>query len=279
MVAALLPAWWAVLPAPGLARPPVRYYVALGDSLATGGGATPGHGYVYDVYRFEARRIHRLRLQNFACGGDSTTRMLYGGGVCQNQYPGGTQLGAALPFLRSHRRQLAFVTIDVGGDDIVGCMLGSSINTACVQRALATIKRNMRLILTRLHKAIPGVPLVGMAYYDPILGRYPDGPGGRALAHVSVGVVLQVNRELRHAYQRFHVPVADGQKLFRTTDWQPRGSFDGRTLPVNVANVCNWTHMCQAEPNIHPTDTGHRKLALAVELSLRPLLDSLGLGA
>ena len=34
----------------GASAPPTTYYVALGDSLSTGGGATPGHSYVDNVY-------------------------------------------------------------------------------------------------------------------------------------------------------------------------------------------------------------------------------------
>ena len=44
------------------------------------------------------------------------------------------------------------------------------------------------------------------------------------------------------------------------------------TLPRNVANVCNWTHMCEAVPNIHANDVGHQKLAAKFESQLRGVL-------
>src|SRR5215469_12965827 len=83
---------------PGLQNSsPTRYYVALGDSLATGGGATPGHGYVDDVFASAKRSIPGLSLENLACAGDSTTRMI-NGGLCHN-YTTGNQLGDAKAFL------------------------------------------------------------------------------------------------------------------------------------------------------------------------------------
>ena len=46
-------------------------------------------------------------------------------------------------------------------------------------------------------------------------------------------------------------------------------SWEGKTLPQNVADICNWTHMCEAEPNIHATDHGHELIAGRYEPVLR----------
>jgi hypothetical protein len=244
-----------------------RYYLALGDSLSTGGGATPGHGYVDDVFGFASRSIPDLTLENLGCGGDSTTRMI-SGGLCHS-YATGTQLGDAEAFLVAHRHEMAFVTIDVGGDDIVGCALSGTINPVCVQRALAAVQTNMQIILSGLRTAGGRVRIVGMTYYDPILAFWLNGAAGQQTAVGSVGVLLQLNRELTSAYRRFGAKVARGQQAFDSTDFRMTGSFNEQVLPQNVANICNWTHMCQPNFNIHANDVGHELLARAFESRLR----------
>ena len=79
------------------ATPATTYYLALGDSLSTGGGATPGASYVDDIYGAEQKRVPGLVLENLGCAGDSTTRMIKGG-LCTT-YSTGNQLGDAEAFL------------------------------------------------------------------------------------------------------------------------------------------------------------------------------------
>jgi hypothetical protein len=71
----------------GAVTPPTTYYLALGDSLSTGGGATAGHSYVDDVYAAEKSTIPGLQLANLGCAGDSTTEMIHGGN-CTNYTTG-----------------------------------------------------------------------------------------------------------------------------------------------------------------------------------------------
>jgi lysophospholipase L1-like esterase len=246
---------------------PIRYYVALGDSLSTGGGATKGHGYVDDVFASTSRSIPGLTLKDLGCGGDSTSRMI-NGGLCHN-YTTGNQLGDAEAFLRTHSRQVSFVTIDIGGDDIVGCGLSGSINPTCVQRALGHVEANLPIIMKGLRAAGGRVPIVGMTYYDPLLAFYLKGSTGQQTARQSVAVLLALNHDLVKVYRQFGVKIANGQRAFDSSNFRLNGSFNGQTLPRNVANVCNWTHMCETVPNIHANDIGHEKLAARFELQLR----------
>lgn len=261
----------------GAASVTPRYYVAIGESLATGGGATPGHSYVDDVFGFASRSIAGLTLKNFACGGDTTTRMIHGGGLCRSKYSTGTQLGDAEAFLKAHPGQVAFVTIDTGGDDLLACTPHGDalISTSCVQRQLATVNTNLPTILSGLRAAGGNVPMVGLKYYDSFLGFYVQGATGQANARASLPVLITFNRELRAAYQRFHVKIANAARAFDSFDWRPDGFYNGQTLPVNVAVICNWTHMCQAStPNVHPTDAGHAVLASTFETRLKGVLRS-----
>lgn len=259
-------------PAAGASRAPAPvYYVAMGGSLSTGTGATPGHGYVDDIMRAETPNYPGLTLEDLGCPGATTTTLRDGGGGCS--YPGASsQLDAAEKFITAHPGQIAFVTIDVGGNDIDPCALGqSSINQKCVKKAFATVHTNLTAIVAGLRQAAgASVPIVGMRYYDPVLAAWVDGPpifpppaqGGQTMARQSVTMTEDFNTELTSIYQGQQAGVADGQAAFQTADWAKTGSWQGQTLPQNVADICNWTHMCQASnPNVHTNDTGHALLA------------------
>jgi lysophospholipase L1-like esterase len=258
---------------------PTRYYVALGDSLATAGGATPGHGYVDDVFASAKRSIPGLSLKNLACGGDSTTRMI-NGGLCHN-YTTGNQLGDAKAFLSTHRGQVAFVTIDIGGDDIGGCFSGSSINVPCFEAGVQRMKTNLRQILVQLRSAGGAVPFLGMTYYDPYLAYWLEGAAsGHALARQSLRLVIQANGALRRIYRRYGLRIVDGQRAFHTSNFRRHVSFAGQTLPLNVDLICQWTHMCTFGADIsnalmhngrHANDTGYGVLASAFERVLTTL--------
>jgi lysophospholipase L1-like esterase len=251
----------------GAASPPTTYYLALGDSLSTGGGATPGASYVDDIYAAEKSRIPGLQLVNLGCAGDSTTRMIHGG-LCT--YTQGDQLGAAEAFLDSHVGSVKFVTIDVGGDDVDGCAPSGTINETCIQNGLQAVKTNMPIILGGIRAAGGNVPIVGMSYYDPWLAFYLHGASGQQAATASLGVLHQLNSDLRSSYKASKARVAAVQKAFDSWDTALTGSFDGQTLPQDVANICNWTHMCDpTDPTVHTNDTGHAIIAAAFEARLK----------
>ena len=252
------------------AVPPTTYYLALGDSLSTGGGATSGHSYVDDVYAAEKSIIPGLQLENLGCAGDSTTRMIHGG-LCHN-YTTGNQLGDAEAFLASHTGEVKFVTIDIGGDDVDGCAPNGAINETCLQKGLQTLATNMPTILGGLRAAGGDVPIVGMTYYDPWLAFYLSGPSGQQAATASLGLLHQLNSELRSAFKQYQARVAAVQKAFDSWDLALTGSFNGQTLPQDVANICNWTHMCDpTNPTVHTNDTGHALIAAAFETRLKPV--------
>jgi lysophospholipase L1-like esterase len=250
------------------AQPPTTYYLTLGDSLSTGVGATSGQGYADDIYADEKAVIPGLQLENLGCSGDSSTRMIHGG-LCQN-YTTGTQLGDAEAFLASHKGEVKFVTIDIGGDDVNGCAPTGTINETCVQKGLQSLETNMPIILGKLRAAGGNVDIVGMTYYDPWLALYLNGPSGIQEAKLSLALVHQLNSELRSSFKEYHVRVAAVQKTFNSWDTALTGSFNGRTLPQDVANICNWTHVCDpTNATDHTNDTGHALIAAAFKTRLQ----------
>jgi len=194
------------------------------------------------------------------------------GGLCKN-YTTGDQLGDAESFLQAHPGHVAFVTIDVGGDDIDGCGLSGTINPTCVANALAAIDTNLPIIMAGLRTAGGDVPIVGMNYYDPYLaawysGAWFHGPPSRKAAKESLPLLHTLNEELTSVYQQYGADVANVQGPFASNDWHMTGSYMGTRLPQNVANICTWTHMCMTgggNPNIHATDYGHFLIAKAYE--------------
>ena len=104
------------------------YYVSLGDSLAQGyqptGGpfsadSPPGynHGYADELFKLVRERYTQLREVKLGCGGATTMSMRFGD-FCS--YEHGTQVAEAVAFLQEHTGDVAFVTIDIGANDLLG---------------------------------------------------------------------------------------------------------------------------------------------------------------
>jgi lysophospholipase L1-like esterase len=111
-------------PAGGLAStghrapPPATYYLALGDSLSQGvqpdaaGVSEPTQdGYANQLYATLHRSQPGLRLVKLGCPGETTGTMIHGG-ICR--YQGGSQLAAAVSFLRAHRGHVSLITLTSG---------------------------------------------------------------------------------------------------------------------------------------------------------------------
>ena len=241
---------------------PPQYYVALGDSIAAGVGAsTPANDYVNLVYQHELVSHPGLKLVNLACSGATTGSVINGPGC---SYTTGTQLGDAEAFLRSHPGQVAMLTVDIGANDVDGCIGSSGIEASCVQAGLNQISSNLPIILSGLRAADPTVAIYGMDYYDPFLDQWLTGASGQTVAQASEGGAVDLNAELGQIYSANRAAMADPATLFQTTNFALTGSYNAMTVPENVALICAWTLMC-SQNNIHPNDEGHAEIALAFE--------------
>ena len=239
---------------------PTGYYVALGASLVTGTGSTGRADYVNDLLAYAQPLIPGLQVDNLGCGGE-TTRTMVDGGEC-TKYTTGSQLGDAEAFLTAHPGQVAFVTIDIGADDVLGCTQGDVINEACFESGLSQVKTYLPLIVSGLREAGGTVPIVGMTYYDPYLAFWLDGTAGQQQARESVKLLKQLNTYLSSTYASDGVTVASAFKQFGTNDFRGSATWDGQQVPTNVATICNWTWMCTpGGPTIHTNNTGYGQLA------------------
>jgi lysophospholipase L1-like esterase len=232
-----------------------RYQLSLGDSLGAGIGAPSGQGYVAAILAHEQSRLAGLQGANLSCSGATTTSMLNGGGC---SYAEGSQLAAAEAFLRNHPGQVAYVTIDIGANDITSCFGGGTINLTCAQGRIATVQTNLTTILSRLRAAGGNVPIFGMTYYDPFLAYWVA--GNPTAAEQSQQVAATGNAAIAAVYAAAQAQVADVEAAFGSADWAMTGTYGGQVVPQNVSNVCAWTWMC-SNWDIHANATGHQRIA------------------
>lgn len=172
-----------------------------------------------------------------ACSGETSGSMLAGSNCPAG--PQHSQLKEATSFLQAHQGSVGLLTIDIGGNDVVYCASGASLDVGCALRNLTTMQRNMRTILSDLRQAAgASVPIVGMNYYDPWLGDWLTGGSLRAFATGSVSLVTLFNQILAQVYGTSGFPVADVASSFHMTDLQNQVSSRWGTVPVAVERAC-----------------------------------------
>jgi lysophospholipase L1-like esterase len=250
------------LPAPVDASNGSIFYLSLGTSLSVGTEPnSAGHnrrtqeGYADQLYSLLA--MPRLQLVKLGCPGETSITMIYGG-ICD--YQAGSQLAQAVQFLKDHRGSVAFVTIDVGANDIEPCgQLTGNAQQLCAAQAIGNVIGNLPIILSALRAADPQVPIIGMNYYNPFLAAWFVDP---TQAQLSTQLQTVFSGALGVIYTGlFGIPVADVAAAF--------DSFNGTpdpVVPVNVQNICDWTYMCQPPPvgpNIHANAMGYGVIAQA----------------
>lgn len=254
-------------------------YLALGDSLAVGyqpGRGKTDQGYVEVLWRVLRQANPELGLRNVGCVGESTSSMITGNrSLCR--YRAGSQLDAAVAFLTAHPGQVALITVDIGANDLVGrCLTDAGrIVRACATDLFPRLQVRLARILDALAAAAPGVPVVGMTYYNPFLGFWGQVPGGRALARASQRVMAALNVALATTYRNAGAAVADVAATFRTGDFTDTVVVPGQgRVPVNVALTCRWTWFCSPKffGDPHANRTGYRKIARTFEQQLAALL-------
>ena len=135
------------------------YYLAVGDSLsqgvqpnATGASVETKQGYPDQVYAALRRSHPALRLVKLGCPGETTSTMIHGG-ICR--YAGGSQLAAAVAFLRAHRGHVLLITIDIGANDAEGCgsQPGLSKVVSCFFTGVPGAVSRLATIMARLRAA------------------------------------------------------------------------------------------------------------------------------
>ena len=166
-------------------------------------------------------------------------------------YEHGSQLAEAVAFLTEHRGQVAFVTIDLGANDILS---GGGV---------PAVLANLPVILGTLKAADPTVPIIGMSYYDPLLASVWFSTQSVDAVEDEAELAAALNGFLGGLYGLFGIPVADVFGAFSTLDSTPVGS---PPTPRNVLIICQLTWMCAGAPHgpdIHANNEGYGVIAQA----------------
>ncbi|MDP9365627.1 MAG: SGNH/GDSL hydrolase family protein [Chloroflexota bacterium] len=207
-------------------------YLALGDSVAAGVGASPPSDLGYPALladRLDEALGQPVRRINLAVPGETTSSLL-----------GGDQLSRALTAITAARRsgvRIATITLTVGANDL----LRADRDEAAREGALKTIDANLREILGRLRDATrdasgrPTTEIVATGYYDPT-GTPPEVPGSDAwwLARLD-DTIEQVARQTGAGW-----------------------------VEVASAFAANPSELTWYPRDIHPTEAGHAVIAEAV---------------
>jgi lysophospholipase L1-like esterase len=239
------------------AAPGDGWYLALGDSLAAGNqpsGDQPERGYAGPVLDGLRKTNIGIQLRNLGCTGETTSSML-GGGKCR--YPEGSQIAAAVAFLKANAATTRLVTLDVGANNVLPCAGRSGVDQGCARTRTGTVTSELTAILGKIREVAPKVDLVVLNYYNPILAAWRKGAEGKAAAEQSKPLLSGLNAEITKAAKAAGAKVADVAGAFATND------TSGSPQPNNVTRICEWTWMCSSD-NIHANDAGYAEMAKAV---------------
>jgi len=235
-------------PAPAAAKE-TPAYVAIGDSLAFGVGASDPATGGYVALTFgtlqgsDRYRDRGLELVNMGVPGATSSDLLLPGG----------QLERALSEIRDRQEDTSssddnveIITVDIGGNDVLALAtadspcLADTLGEECqgrFQEMLGTLKGNLTQVLERLRQAAPKAELVVMDLYSPLSGR---GGAEDLIADFAVGEIDAVTDEVA-SRPDLHAKLATVYPLFR-----------GRAAQL------------VADDGVHPNDAGHALMAEVV---------------
>lgn len=233
LIISLAPATGAAAPSPATLRPEAPVYLALGDSLAFGTGASDPErtGYVPLVHGALQRELGchdaaeapcpDLQLLNLAENGATTASLLE------------TQLPVAMAVLEERNgdanpaNDVVAITIDIGGNDAVGGVFeacAEAVTVRCgpaVQETLEIIDRNLTRILFGLREAAgPETPIAVMTYFNSLVGcDFSDAAENAELVLAGVpGVTPGLNGIIEQAADRADALVAETFGLLEVDD-------------------------------------------------------------
>lgn len=234
-------------------NPPKSFYLALGDSLAFG----------YQQYKFNAnyptenpsafvtgyvddfaamlRGINpATETVNLGCPGETTASYMTGGceytafGFALHHTYSGTQMDAAIAFLKAHPGEVSPITINLGANDLNAC----GFDQTCIARAIATVGENMGVILSTLRASAPNSEIIVMEYYNPFAVIDPTTNGAaQSLNAVLAGDAASVRGRVADAFTPFNL------------------------APAEPATLCVLTLFCTSLHDIHASDAGYRVIA------------------
>jgi acyl-CoA thioesterase I len=247
------------------ASPTPVVYLALGDSLAEGIGASniAETAYVPRLFHYLHGTTHGGvdTLVNLGIGGDTSYWFLSG-----TPWGAGPQLQQALAAINDPTTDTRIVTLDIGGNDVLNTLFGNPAchviaSVACRAAMAATLTAfavNYQTILSALNTALAADPgterIFVMTYYNLWGGT------GDPLEAVTDAVLLGSDLTIDCAAN-----LADPTKAGLNDLIACIGMANGAEIADGFAAVddkaLQFTHV--GEGDVHPTDAGYAALAHA----------------
>ena len=207
-------------------------YIALGDSLAVGDGASDPSSTAYvplfHDYLREALGIPDLALTNLGHGGDTSADLIEHGRLTE-----AVDEIRARNFDESPENDVKVVTLDIGGNDLLGLFQSLVIPGTCpdvetsvakpeclnpLQDALDAFTEDLDQALDELQQADPDLPVLTANLYNPFSG---SGLAFEELAELALEgregspVEEGLNDVIRFVAAEHGVDVADWHGLFQ----------------------------------------------------------------
>jgi lysophospholipase L1-like esterase len=189
------------------------------------------------------------------------------------RHPARTQTAAAAEFIRKHRSQIAFVTLIIGGNDVLIPCVRDPQFADCVRSRLPRMRSELRRTLQELRSAGgQDLRIVGLTYPDIFLGAWvwPGVPHERATATVGVFETL-FNPVLAEEYARVgatFVDITSATGAYVPLDQTTSAGTYG-VVPRAVATACELTFYCEHR-DVHARTAGYRFIAERVIDALGP---------
>lgn len=241
-------------------NPPKSYYLALGDSFTYGfqlpkflaglPASAYNTGYV-DDFGARLRQIQpNITTVNYGCPGESTRSFI--NGPCPWTATGhqlhdafsGTQLDAAVAFLRAHPGEVSPITMMLWGNDILEFQIMCNLDPACIQSGapgvIAQINANLAFILEQLRTVAPDAEIIVMGAWDGNVGAFAFADPLIEALNVSLASAAAA------AQARFANP-------FPT--FNPQGDVN-----LETQTICTLLLLCTVGDG-HPSDAGYLALA------------------
>jgi hypothetical protein len=189
---------------------------------------------------------------NYGCPGESLVTFTKGGcpwldeGKQLHDSFSGTQLAAALAFLRAHPGQVSPITITLWGNDISFLEEVCHNKLRCIRKraphALASISSRLRSVLSQLRAAAPGAEIIATGAWNFEVDRF---------ARVAF-LYRSLDKRISRAAARAGTRVAKVRRIFN-----PRGGFAAWR-----ERICALTFICsRGDP--HPKNAGYEAIAKA----------------
>ena len=230
---------------------PVPLYLALGDSLAAGVGASDPDGTAYVPLFYEHLRGNptcnrgaaevcpAMQLQNLGRPGATTTTLR------QSQLPLALDVLQARNGDDNPRNDVEVITIDIGGNDVFAlvtvCDAGATPECVqAIQATFATIAQNLASALSQLRAAAgPETEIVVMTYYNALIAcdRSAIVPQADLILEGGSGLPVGLNDLIRMTAAQVDASVAETYGLFGPED------------------------LVGGSDCLHPDDSGHQIIA------------------